>query len=247
MPYYLNSGKRNIFRWVRFRALCGDVEKPPAVSKMKSHRVCTALHLCASAPFTLAYVSLTVGAALALTNTVLREWVKPVGLDRTVAIVACAVAAPLAAVSIGAACAVTRRDGRCRSARLVAAHGALTSVLFAFAAFATGVLSAVAASLLSNGSGSMVLSHLVDAGCAAADTTCCVKYPSAFSCAPVRAACEAQNEVNGTLTLRDFFVDAVEQSRYFVWGGSGVFNADVADSGDHIVPTLRGNQAGKEV
>ena len=38
----------------------------------------------------------------------------------------------------------------------------------------------------------------------------------------MRAACEAQNEVNGTLTLRDFFVDAVEQSRYFVWGGSGV-------------------------
>ena len=62
----------------------------------------------------------------------------------------------------------------------------------------------------------------MNAGCAAADNTCCVKYPSAFSCMPLREACVAQSAANSSMTLRSLFVGAAVESRYFVWGGSGI-------------------------
>ena len=194
---------------------------------MRRHRVCTAVHLCGSAPLALCYLLVALGAALALSGTLLSAWITPVGLDRVVSVCLCAICAPLALAGGAAACAVTRGpDARCcrgcRSARVVAAHGALTSVVFVLVAFLTGVLAAVAASLLGSAGDGTVLSYLVDAGCAAASNTCCERYPASFSCTPLREPCEAQAAVNSTVTLRGLFASAAEESRYFVWGGSGL-------------------------
>ena len=195
---------------------------------MVKHRCCTALFLCSSTPLTLAYVALAGGSGLILSG--LLNGVDPARspLDRLVAVVMCASMAPLGMIgmlSTCAACGAAQGGGRCRKARVLAVHGSLTAVIFAVAVCVAVMV--VVVSLSGNdvfggvGDGT-VLGYILDSGCQTADRTCCQKYAKAFVCMPLHTACEAQQAANSTVTLRDIFVSAAEDSQVFLWVGSGV-------------------------
>lgn len=196
-------------------------------ARMETHRCCKALFLCSSSVPTVMYAAVTILGSLALSG-VLYVWVDPATspLDRIVAVILIATTAPMFLVGVTSCCAVTRKS--CRSSRVMGVNGAIYALLSVTVLCASGVFVSVSMSGEAlREKRATILGYIVDTGCAIADSTCCERYASSFTCLPLQAACQEVSGVNSTATLRGIFTDTLEKSKYYVWGTCGVVSLGV--------------------